>query len=107
MSLDYGMVARMIVGSFTKSDVKEKYEEYQIPFTYFKMNMYMFLYIMLSITLGLLAFSLSWNCNTALGYHTALKALFGACAFVFGMTYILLYIVMRWDTCGRIMGHRR
>ena len=61
------------------------------------------LYWTISILLGLVAFWLSWSCNTALGYNVALKAVFGTLSFLFGMTYILLFIIFRWDVCsGRL-----
>lgn len=53
----------------------------------------------ISILIGGVAFYLSWTCNSALEYNIALKIVFGVFAYIFGLMYILLYIVMRYDTC--------
>lgn len=63
-----------------------------------------FVAIALGAVIGWLAFYLSWSCNTAMGYSTAVKAVFGSFAFFFGLTYIVLYILLRWDVCARIGG---
>lgn len=59
--------------------------------------------MILSVLLGAWAFYLSWTCNTALGYHVAVRAVFGVTAFVFGLTYLLLYVLLRYDTCRALM----
>lgn len=59
--------------------------------------------ITISILVGSFALYLSWSCNTALGYHVILKILFGFFAFLFGLVYIVLYIILRIDTCAKIM----
>jgi hypothetical protein len=107
MSLDYGMIARFLVESFSK---KERFQDDNLQQNNkidSGIDMYNVLYVALSITLGVVAFSLSWNCNTAMGYSTVVKAVFGTLSFLFGMSYILLYFVMRWDTCARISKRRR
>lgn len=112
MSLDFTMISRMIVDgltSKTKKEDKEKFEGSSQPILsvadqhigkteLFMLNTLMF---SVSILLSIVAFWLSWTCNTALGYNTVLKAVFGAMAFFFGLTYILLFFVMRWDVCRK------
>lgn len=52
--------------------------------------------------IGFVAAYLSWSCNTALSYNVALKVVFAVLAFTFGILYILLYMIMRYDTCSYI-----
>lgn len=59
--------------------------------------------VIISLLVGLFALYLSWSCNTALGYHIVLKIIFGFFAFLFGLVYIVLYIILRIDTCAKIM----
>jgi hypothetical protein len=109
MSLDFGLFAKLIVDSVTakKEKEKEKYtnllnssiEDKHI----FVFNNLSIIYIILSIIFGLTAFILSWTCNTAMGYNTVVKTVFGSVAFVFGFTYIVLYLLLRWDVCSKIM----
>lgn len=61
----------------------------------------------ISIMISVLAFWLSWSCNTAMGYHVALKAMYGALAFFFGTIYIIMYFVMRWDVCYAVMYNKK
>lgn len=59
--------------------------------------------ILVSLILGITAFTLSWTCNTAMGYTTVVKTVYGTASFIFGLTYILLYLLLRWDTCHFII----
>jgi hypothetical protein len=54
------------------------------------------------IIIGLIAVYLSWSCNSALQYNIALKVFFAIMAYIFGFLYIILYIIMRYDTCAYI-----
>lgn len=54
------------------------------------------------IVIGVVAVYLSWTCNTALQYGTALKVIFAILAYLFGFLYIILYMIMRYDTCTYI-----
>lgn len=108
MSLDFAMISRMIVDGLTSSSGKEeKFEDkYMIPAADKNIGSTerLILNILtwtISVMLSVLAFWLSWTCNTALGYHVAIKALFGTGAFFFGLLYIMMYFIMRWDVCSR------
>lgn len=116
MSLDFGLMAKLIVDAFEK---KEKYND-----TITDGNIIIFqekenkdirdtkyllidiLNLTLSLILGFIAFYLSWTCNTALNYHILLKSLFGVFAFLFGFVYIILYFLFRWDTCTSILSKK-
>ena len=113
MSLDFAMISRMIVDGLTSSPVKDSKEGFDDgednpkgadkhigPTERLILNV---LTWTISVMISILAFWLSWSCNTALGYHVALKALFGAGAFFFGLIYIMVYFIMRWDVCSRKM----
>ena len=93
----YGL-ANMIYDVVNK---KEKYEP-AIPNTA-SQKTWNIISIILSILIGLFAFYLSWSCNTALGYHIIVKVIFGVFAFLFGLVYLILYIIFRIDTCAKIM----
>lgn len=56
----------------------------------------------ISILIGLLAVYLSWTCNTAINYHVILKVLFAIFAWFFGLFYIVMYMILRYDTCAYI-----
>lgn len=56
----------------------------------------------IGIILGIVAVYLSWTCNTALQYNFGLKVFFAIFAYIFGLLYLILYILMRYDTCAYI-----
>jgi hypothetical protein len=56
----------------------------------------------IGIILGIAAVYLSWTCNTALQYNFGLKVFFAIFAYIFGLLYLILYILMRYDTCAYI-----
>jgi hypothetical protein len=56
----------------------------------------------IGIIIGIVAVYLSWTCNTAMQYNFALKVFFAIFAYLFGLIYIILYIIMRYDTCSYI-----
>lgn len=56
----------------------------------------------LGVVIGLYAAYLSWQCNAKLNYNVFLKVVFAIFAYMFGLTYLILYVVMRWDTCRRL-----
>lgn len=117
MSVDFGLMARLIVDAF---DQKEKFEQEKVypvdllgyvDFAEIQRlerklktrDIAQITSIILSIVFGAFAFYLSWTCNTALGYNAAVRAVFGITAFLFGFTYIVLYMLLRYDTCNAIM----
>lgn len=104
MSLDFGMFAKLIVDAVNPPK-KESYvsEEPAPGWLAFKMDVATIVSIVLSVALGVIAFILSWSCNTALEYNVIIKSVFGTFAFLFGFTYIVLYLLLRWDTCSKIM----
>ncbi len=57
---------------------------------------------LLGVVIGLYAAFLSWQCNTKLSYNVFLKVIFAIFAYLFGLVYLILYVVMRWDTCRRL-----
>ena len=110
MSLDFGLFAKLLVDSVNSK--KEKYENMYFGTTVpavkntfydFRIDTATIISIFLSLVLGVIAFILSWSCNTALGYHVVVKTVFGTFAFVFGFTYVVLYLLLRWDVCSKIM----
>jgi hypothetical protein len=100
MSVDFGMFAKLVVDAI--SPPKEKPEKYTDNWNA-KIDAATVVSIVLSVALGVIAFILSWTCNSALKYHVVIKAFFGTFAFLFGFTYIVLYIFLRWDTCAALM----
>ena len=56
----------------------------------------------LGVVIGLYAAFLSWQCNTKLSYNMFLKVIFSIFAYLFGLIYLILYVIMRWDTCRRL-----
>ena len=58
--------------------------------------------LIVGIFIGIAAMFLSWTCNTAIDYPVWMRSFFAFFAFVFGTSYILLYIIMRHDTCRYI-----
>lgn len=54
------------------------------------------------IVIGIVAAYLSWSCNTAMQYNFGLKVFFAFFAYLFGLVYLILYIIMRYDTCAYI-----
>lgn len=56
----------------------------------------------LGVVIGLYAAYLSWQCNSKLAYNTFLKVIFAVFAYLFGLVYLILYVVMRWDTCRKL-----
>lgn len=56
--------------------------------------------IVIGIILGIIAFYLSWECNTVAGYSTIEKACYGLFAFLFGGVYIIMYLIFRAGTCA-------
>lgn len=117
MSIDFGLMARLIVDAFDK---KEKFDEGSrqyvdlqgiVDFTdvqkleskLSKKDVLSIVSILFSLAFGAIALYLSWTCNTAVGYGPVLKAIYGSTAFVFGFTYIILYLFLRYDTCMVLM----
>lgn len=109
MSVDFGLLAKTIVDSVTKSKSidAEKFTEHEVSqFEIERMRenrLWSVMSYIASILIGVIAFTLSWSCNTALGYHIVMKIIFGTGAFFFGLTYLVLYAFLRWDTCGALM----
>lgn len=104
MSVDFGMLAKLVVDAVSPpSEKKEKYYNNNPSTVNKQIDAVSVIGIILSVVLGIIAFVLSWSCNSALGYHVVIKAFFGTFAFLFGFTYIILYILLRWDTCMRLI----
>lgn len=117
MSIDVGLLARMIVDAFEKKEEfesqKGRYVDLQgivnvddyerigkhVP----SVKVSTIVNVMISITIGIIAFYLSWSCNTSLGYNMVVKSIFGTLAFTFGLIYIALYMLFRYDTCKKLM----
>lgn len=57
----------------------------------------------IGIAIGLFAAYLSWQCNTRMDYGAAWKVINAFFAYLFGLVYILLYVVFRWDVCRKII----
>jgi uncharacterized protein YacL len=53
----------------------------------------------LGVIIGLYAAYLSWQCNTKMDYSTFVKVIFAIFAYIFGLVYLILYLIMRFDTC--------
>lgn len=90
MSFDTGLLAKLIVDAIYPGK-KETFENGFVAVSVFS--------VVLSVLIGVVALWLSWQCNTWMGYHWIIKAIYGAFAFLFGLTYIVLYILLRWDVC--------
>ena len=61
--------------------------------------------LVLGIIIGLYAAYLSWQCNSKMNYGTFLKVIFAIFAYIFGLVYLILYLIMRYDTC-RVIGKK-
>lgn len=103
MSLDFGMFAKLVVDAVNPPKKESYADDMAAPSLGFRMDVATVISIVLSVALGVIAFILSWSCNTALGHHVVIKSVFGTFAFLFGFTYIVLYLLLRWDTCTKIM----
>jgi len=53
--------------------------------------------LLLSVFIGGIAANLSWQCNTVKGVDFGLKILFSIFAFLFGLIYIILYLIFLSD----------
>jgi uncharacterized membrane protein YGL010W len=98
MSADFGLLSKLYLSVVEKYEEKENSRNID-PST--------IVTIILSVILGIIAFTLSWSCNTALGYNIIWKAFYGTFAFIFGLTYIILYLLLRWDTCRSLINRKR
>lgn len=111
MSLDFGLFAKLLVNSVSRyedDDVVRRYEAKELfqdghRTDTRELHWPTFFAIITSIIIGIIAFMLSWSCNTALDYNVVVKTVFGTFAFFFGFSYIILYLLLRWDTCAKIM----
>lgn len=56
----------------------------------------------IGIAIGASAAYLSWQCNSRMQYGIVWKAVNAVFAYMFGLVYLLLYVVFRWDVCRRI-----
>jgi hypothetical protein len=110
--MDAGALARVIYDAVVKKKEAETFTDDPVLLatkeTENKENMMLWNIVsfFISVAIGGFAFYLSWRCNTALDYHVAVKAIFGVFAFFFGLIYLILYVIMRMDTCGRLIGSR-
>jgi H+/Cl- antiporter ClcA len=53
----------------------------------------------IGLAIATFAVYLSWSCNTSQGYGTAEKVFYAICAFLFGMLYLIYYLLVRAGTC--------
>lgn len=60
------------------------------------------LIFIMGVAIGLYAAYLSFQCNSKLKYNMILRVLFAVFAYVFGLVYLILYVVMRWDVCNAL-----
>lgn len=58
--------------------------------------------IILGIIIGLFAAYLSFQCNTKMGYNMFLRVIFAILAYLFGLIYLICYVVFRWDYCSTL-----
>ena len=55
-----------------------------------------------AVVFGVPAAYLSWSCNSLLEWTAPAKALFSAFAFVFGLEYILAFVVLKGDLVSEL-----
>jgi hypothetical protein len=53
----------------------------------------------IGLIIGVYAAYLSWECNSALGISTPLKVIYAFFAWVFGLLYLIFYVIFRAGTC--------
>lgn len=63
---------------------------------------YSYLSTILGLVIGLYAAYLSWQCNSKVQHNIFLKVIFSIFAFFFGLVYLILYLLMRWDVCRKL-----
>lgn len=63
---------------------------------------YSYLSTILGLVIGLYAAYLSWQCNSKVQHNIFLKVIYAIFAFFFGLVYLILYLLMRWDVCSRL-----
>jgi hypothetical protein len=56
----------------------------------------------ISVAIGCYAVYLSWTCNTAAGVSTGMKVFFAFFAFIFGLIYLLFYLIVNYGKCGGV-----
>lgn len=96
MSLDFGLLTKLMLTATEKFSSKDtNTNDYSSVVTVIT--------ILIGMILGVTAFILSWLCNTAMGYTIFKKTFYGIFSFAFGLTYIMLYLILRWDTCYYII----
>ena len=54
---------------------------------------------LIGLIIGVYAAYLSWECNSAMGMGTPLKVLYAFFAWVFGLLYLIFYVIFRAGTC--------
>lgn len=55
------------------------------------------------LLVSILAFKLSWDCNTLRGISLVPKVFYSFFAFNFGAAYLLFYLVFIYGTCGGVV----
>lgn len=53
----------------------------------------------IGLIIGVYAAYLSWECNSAMGMGTPLKVIYAFFAWVFGLLYLIFYVIFRAGTC--------
>lgn len=69
---------------------------------YQTMTMLDMLIFIMGVAIGLYAAYLSFTCNTKMRYNMSLKVIFAIFAYIFGLVYLVLYLIMRWDVCRQL-----
>ena len=57
--------------------------------------------LIISLLISFYAVYLSWSCNTTLGINTGLKVLYAFFAFIFGLLYLIFYLIFRAGQCNQ------
>ena len=65
-----------------------------------KSNTLTILSTLFGLFIGFSSAYLSWTCNTALGISTGMKVLYAIFAFLFGLIYLIFYLIFRAGTCS-------
>jgi hypothetical protein len=53
------------------------------------------------LVLGMYAAFLSWSCNAGLDHSIGMRIIYALFAFAFGGLYLVMYAIMRYDTCPK------
>jgi hypothetical protein len=54
------------------------------------------------LAVSIYAVYLSWSCNTAAGVNVVLKVVYAFFAFIFGLLYLIFYLIFRAGACKNL-----